>query len=291
MINFLKYSWGYALLSAIVIGIGLFSIVRYGMSFSIDFTGGTILDYKLSRQIKTPLVRQELEKENIKAIVVQTDSKRQLHIRALPIDEKKEVQLRGVLEKNHNGKIQLLRFETVGPTLGKENIRKTVTASVVAIIVILLYMTYAFKRLNYGIAAVGAMIHDFLVLIGVYSLVSHFFGAQVDTLFVTAVLTTLSFSVHDTIIVFDKIREYQKTNATFSSIPHMANQALTETMVRSVNNSLTIMLMLVPLILYGGETIRFFAVALFIGTVTGVYSSPFIATPLLVYLEQKKQKK
>jgi preprotein translocase SecF subunit len=112
------------------------------------------------------------------------------------------------------------------------------------------------------------------------------FGAEIDTLFITAVLTTMSFSVHDTIVMFDKIREYKKTSGL--DIEILANKALTETIVRSVNNSLTIILMLVPLTFFGGDAVKFFAAALLIGTVTGTYSSPCIATPLLVLLERRR---
>ena len=172
--------------------------------------------------------------------------------------------------------------------MGKETVRKTIIASIVAIFGILIYITITFRKLNYGIAAIIATFHDFFVLIGVYALLSHFLGAEVDSLFITAVLTTMAFSVHDTIVVFDKIREYRRTSAL--SIEILANKALTETMVRSVNNSLTIILMLIPLVIFGTLTLKFFAAALLIGTITGTYSSPFIATPLLVGLEKLKSK-
>jgi preprotein translocase subunit SecF len=137
-------------------------------------------------------------------------------------------------------------------------------------------------------AAIVAMLHDFLIMVGSFSIMSHFLGAEVDSLFITALLTSLTFSVHDTIVVFDKIREYRK-NDRGTDIEELANRALTETMVRSFNNSLTIMLMLIALLLVGGETIKFFTAALLIGTITGSYSSPFIATPVLVWLEKRKK--
>ena len=133
------------------------------------------------------------------------------------------------------------------------------------------------------------MIHDFLVVVGSYSLLSHFFGAEFDSMFVTALLTTMSFSVHDTIVIFDKIREYLKEEGK-GSIEYYANRALTETMVRSLNNSMTIVFMLLALVLLGGTTIRFFSLTLLIGTITGTYSSPFVATPLLVWLEKRRKK-
>ena len=133
------------------------------------------------------------------------------------------------------------------------------------------------------------MIHDFLVVVGSYSIISHFWGAEVDTMFVTALLTTMSFSVHDTIVIFDKIREYLKEEGK-GNIEYYANRALTETMVRSLNNSMTIVFMLLALSLLGGLTIRFFVITLLIGTITGTYSSPFIATPILVWMEKRRKK-
>jgi len=133
------------------------------------------------------------------------------------------------------------------------------------------------------------MVHDFLVLIGSYSLLSFFFGAQFDLMFVTALLTTMSFSVHDTIIIFDKIREYTKTTRSNIPIEDLTDKAVNETMVRSINNSLTIFFMLSALLLMGGATIRFFIAALWIGTITGAYSSPFVATPFLIWLEKRKK--
>jgi preprotein translocase subunit SecF len=166
---------------------------------------------------------------------------------------------------------------------------KTAIASALAILGILLYMTFAFKGVNFALAAVLAMVHDFLVVVGSYSIVSHFFGAEVDTLFVTAVLTAMSFSVHDTIIVFDKIREYIRMHGK-GNIEMYANKALAETMVRSVNNSMTIVFMLLALVLLGGTTLKFFALTLLLGTISGTYSSPFIATPLVVWLEKRNRK-
>jgi preprotein translocase subunit SecF len=149
-------------------------------------------------------------------------------------------------------------------------------------------MSFAFKSFNFALAAIIALLHDFLVVIGSYALLSHFFSAEVDTLFVTAILTTMSFSVHDTIIIFDKIREYLRTEGR-GNMEHYANRALTETLVRSFNNSMTIIFMLLALVLLGGSTIRFFAATLLIGTITGSYSSPFVATPIVVWLEKRNK--
>lgn len=288
MINFLKYRWVYGVISTCVIIVGLFSVFRYGFSFSIDFIGGSILEYKFDKKIEEKTIRAFFDTEKIKIFSLIVESDYTYLIKTGSIDEKKEATLRHTFEVQKKVKIETLRFETVGPTMGRETQVKTLIASLVAIGGIFLYLTFAFSNFRYGLAAILAMIHDFLVVLGSYSLLSHFFGAEVDTLFVTAVLTSMSFSVHDTIIVFDKIREYRKQD-TITEFSVLANKAFTETIVRSLNNSLTTMLMLIALILLGGASTRFFVSVLLIGIITGTYSSPFIATPVLVLLERRKK--
>lgn len=284
MINFLKLTKLYFLISVCVIGFGMYTLATQGLKLSIDFTGGSVLEYQVTKPMSVKDLQKELTAQRIKLVSVSVKEKNVV-MRTSAIDEKQESALRQKLELK-TGAITVKRFETVGATLGGETLRKTAIASVVAILGILLYVSYTFKKFAYGLAAIGAMMHDFLVLIGMYGVLGYF-GAEIDALFITALLTTMSFSVHDTIVVFDKIREYRRTSGL--SIDVLANKSLTETMVRSLNNSLTIMLMLIPLTFMGGDAIRFFAAALLIGTITGTYSSPFIATPLLVLLERKRK--
>lgn len=183
--------------------------------------------------------------------------------------------------KTTDKEIKLNEFETIGPSLGQETIKKTVNALIIVSILLLSYISFAFKKIKYGFCAILAMFHDTIVLIGAFSLLGHFFNIEVDLLFVTAVLTILSFSVHDTIVVFDRIRELSHKNKGVAFID-LVNRAVTETMTRSLNNSLTIIFMLLAMFLIGGETTRYFSLALLIGTITGTYSSTFTAAPLLV---------
>jgi preprotein translocase subunit SecF len=287
MVNFLKYKIIYFLISLTVIGIGIFSIFKWGYHYSIDFVGGTNLEYQVKKNISQEKVKKILIKEKIDFNYLSIDQKT-IFIKTKSLDEKKINQLKKTLEKNLDADLTLIKSETVGPTLSAENLKKTIFACLLAIFGILLYMSFAFKGFNYALSAVLAMIHDLLVILGSYSLFSHFFRAEVDTLFITAVLTTMSFSVHDTIVIFDKIREYLQEEGQ-KDIEYFANKALTETMVRSINNSMTIIFMLLALVLLGGSTIRFFALTLLIGTITGTYSSPFVATPILVWFEKRKK--
>lgn len=288
MVNFLKYRLLYFLISFIVIGAGLFSIIKWGYYYSIDFVGGTNIDFKASKQLTKKDVLKILEKEKISFNFIDVNGQI-ISVKLKLTDNKNLDSLKKNLEKNLKTNLTVLKSETVGPSLSSETIKKTVIASILAMIGILIYMSFAFKGLNYALAGILAMIHDIFVLFGSYSLISHFFGAEFDTMFVTAVLTTMSFSVHDTIVIFDKIREYFQ-NEGKNDIEYFANKALTETMVRSLNNSMTIIFMLLALVILGGSTIRFFALSLLIGTITGTYSSPFVATPILVWLEKRKNK-
>ncbi|OGK29297.1 protein-export membrane protein SecF [Candidatus Roizmanbacteria bacterium RIFCSPHIGHO2_02_FULL_40_9] len=286
MINFIKYTKVYFIISIIFLSIGIFSMIKNGFIFGIDFTGGSIVEYKLTKNVNETNLKNKLKLSSIEIISINKTNDKIFSIRTSPINEDQEGELRKKIKDVFSTNVEILRFDSVGPALGRETVNKTFIASLVALAGILIYISFTFKKFSYGIAAVFATVHDFLILLGMYSLMTLFFSAEVDSLFITAVLTTMSFSVHDTIVVFDKIRDYKKTSAL--SIDILSNKALTETMVRSINNSLTIILMLIPLVVLGTESIRFFAAALLVGTITGTYSSPFIAVPLLVIFEKKK---
>ena len=289
MINFYKYRWFCWLISITIIIIGLYSIYKHSFRFSIEFTGGTNIELLAKNRIT--------QKENDILKAISNNYKvnyfkiinRKIILTTPSLKQNEEKKIVDLLEKKLSQKLEIIKLEKVGPIIGKEMVKKTIVASVLAIFGILIYMFFSFKGFNYGLAAILAMIHDLLIVFGSYSLLSHFFGAQFDTMFVTAALTTLSFSVHDTIVIFDKVRDYLMEYQN-RSIESLANLALTETMIRSLNNSMTIIFMLLALVVLGGSTIRFFVLALLIGTLAGTYSSPFIATPILVWLEKNKKK-
>ncbi len=209
-------------------------------------------------------------------------------IRTSSLSDKQETQLRNGIE-GLGTKVTIVRSETVGASLSQETVQKTFIASGMAVIGILLYIAWSFKNFTFAVAAIVALMHDVFILIGSYSLMSHFFGAELDTMFVTAALTTMSFSVHDTIVMFDQLRYYLKRAGT-DEIEKYANISITETFVRSLNNSMTVVFMLLALALLGGETIRFFVISLLIGTIVGTYSSPFVAMNLVVWLLKRKKK-
>jgi preprotein translocase subunit SecF len=252
MIDWMKYRWLYLVISGTVILSGVFSLFKWGLKYGVDFTGGTLIEYKFpdgkSKTFKYPPMNDpELEK-------IRLDFK--------------------------NQKAEEVRFENVGPSIGPELVKKTFIAIAISAGGILMWISLRFKSFKFGPSAVLGMLHDSLVLVGSFSILGHFLGVEVDFLFVTALLTILSFSVHDTIVNYDRIREINKKYG--GEFYDIANKATSETMVRSLNNSFTIIFMLLALILLGGETIKWFAVALLIGTVSGTYSSPFVSVAILV---------
>ncbi len=262
---------------------GLISLYSFGLKLSIDFTGGTLLEFQLQSPSQDRLDLESFQKITSELMDVSSavsSGPNQYILRSKAItDSQKNAVLAKITQEL--GVVSELRFESVGPLIGKELLQKTLIAGGVVATFITLYIGYQFQSLKFGICAVLAMLHDSLVMLGSFSLLGHFLGVEVDVLFMTALLTVLSFSVHDTIVVFDRIREMSKRHqgVEFRSL---VDAAVLETLGRSLNNSLTIIIMLTCLVLLGGATIRWFAVALLIGAITGTYSSTFTAAPLLV---------
>lgn len=278
--NWLQHKKIYFVISVIFILISMFSLLKWGLRVGVDFKGGTIVEYQLDNQVSEDTLISSLGEYEINSIEQTGENKYLLNLE--PVDpSKKEAFENALSDSLVDIKFEELRFETVGPSVGSELIKKTIYAVLVAAATILIWVAYQFKSFKFGISAILAMFHDSFILIGMFSLMGHFWGAEVDFLFITAVLTTLSFSVHDTIVVFDRIREISSLGS-HENLEEVANEALTETMVRSLNNSFTIIFMLVALLLLGGSTIKWFAAALLIGTILGTYSSPFVAVPILV---------
>ncbi len=272
----MKYIWLYFAISLAVIIPGTYSLIRYGLKPSIDFTGGSNFIWQSST-----LSREQLDAKakelGINLLSVE-QSGDQWTIATAPLESSKYQQFK------QEG-IQELSFDLVGPSLGAELIKKTLYGITLAAFLILFYVAYRFKNFKFGASAILAMLHDSLVLLGVFSLLGHYLNVEVDTLFVTALLTILSFSVHDTIVVFDRIRELKKSHG-YLDFTDLVNRAVVETMGRSLNNSMTIIFMLLAMYLLGGETTKWFIFALLVGTISGTYSSTFTAAPILIVWEK-----
>ncbi len=284
--NFIKYSKLYFLFSGLLILAGSIALYLWRLNLGVDFTGGTVVEYRFKQTISTEVLTNDFQGANLEVAAIQEVGENSYLFRLKPITIEQKAKINEVLTLAvGGGNFEEIRFETVGPSIGPELVRKTIYAIVIAALGILFWVAFQFKSIKFGGAAILATLHDSFLLIGAFSIFGHFFGAEIDFLFVTALLTTISFSVHDTIVVFDRIRELRRLKGITSALGDVVNEALTETMVRSLNNSFTIIFMLVAIILLGGTTLQWFAVALLVGTIFGTYSSPFIAAPLLVFWE------
>jgi preprotein translocase subunit SecF len=284
--NWMKFRVIYFLVSALVIGAGIFAFFKWGLNLGVDFKGGAIVEYRVKNEFSTEEAVKEIETFSDVSSIQKSGENTYL-IRTTPLNPYYRENI-GTVLTNLGGEAKELRYENVGPSIGPDLIRKTLYAILIAAVAILLWTAFQFKSIKFGVSAVLAMLHDSLVLLGAFAILGHFLEAEIDFLFVTAMLTILSFSVHDTIVVYDRIRESQRKYG--GNLYDLANKAVTETMVRSLNNSFTIIFMLVALILLGGTSIKWFAVALLIGTVSGTYSSPFVAVPILVTWDEIRRK-
>lgn len=280
----MKFKYIFFGISLLVILPGIYSLARYGLKLSIDFTGGSLLEIK----------NEKLVPNNLNQFgVVQKTSNNSYLIRTKQMDTAQKDKIVADLTSKY-GETTLLKYETVGPVIGQELTQKALMSIVIASLAIICYIAYAFREipqpyssLKFGLSAVIALLHDVLVLTGIFSLLGHFFNVEIDALFITAVLTVIGFSVHDTIVVFDRIRENLRKEGSRVSFEQVVNDSLLQTLVRSLNTSLTALFVMLAIILFGGESIRTFALALFIGIFSGTYSSIFNAAPLLVIWESK----
>ena len=286
-VNFMKYKWIYFGISFLVLIPGVFSLIRYGLRLSIDFTGGTLLEIQTSAKNLSEIAKDQ----NLELSSVQSSADNTYLLRFKKLDKDQNEKFKSALGKDVIEK----RYESVGPVVGAEMTKKALLAVILASLAIVVYIAWSFRQVpkpysswKFGVSAVVALLHDALVVLGVFSLFGHFYHVEIDALFVTALLTVIGFSVHDTIVVFDRVRENlpKMYNKPFSEI---VDFSLTETLVRSLNTSLTVTLTLVSLLLFGGETIRWFVVALLVGIVSGTYSSIFNAAPMLVMWESKRK--
>ena len=280
----MRYKNLYFILSLFIILPGLYFLITSGVKLGIDFTGGALLEYKFDKEVNIDDLKQYGQ------ITPSSDNTYIIRSKALEQDQINNIK-KNLADKY--GKVEERRAEFVGPVIGAELRQKAAIAVVLASLVIVLYIAFSFRKVpkpqsswRFGIAAVVALVHDILVVVGVYAILGKFLGVEIDLLFVTALLTIIGFSVHDTIVVFDRIREnlIKQQGKKFIDV---ANLSVVQTLGRSLNTSLTVVFVLIALLLFGGETIRWFVVALLVGIISGTYSSIFNATALLVWWEEK----
>ena len=284
------------IISLVVLVPGLISLALYGLKLSIDFTGGSVFEFEFSERPDKQSVEAVFKEALVEPETIQETSDNRYLIKTKPQENAKNEEIKGLMAEKFNGAVEV-SFETVGPTIGKEQTTSALLSVLAASVGILLYIAYSFKGVpkpyssfRFGMSAIIAVLHDVFVVIGIFSILGELFNAEINSLFITALLTVIGFSVHDTIVVFDRIRE-NLTKFKGKSFDEVVNFSLVETLNRSLRTSLTVIITLTAMFLIGGESIKYFVLALLIGIVSGTFSSIFNASPILVVWENHARKK
>lgn len=289
MINIIKYRKLYYLLSGTLVVASIYALAVWGLKLGIDFTGGSLMEieYATSRA-SVESIKENMKIAGIEDVVIQPAGERGMIIRFKDVDEKTHQE---ILNKLKNGKEDILvqkSFSSIGPTIGKEMERKSFWAISIVLVIIVAYVAFAFRKVSfplvswkYGIVTLIALFHDIIIPLGVFAALGKFYNTEIDVAFIAAILTVLGYSVHDTIIVFDRIRE-NLTKFGREEFEVLVNKSLNQTFLRSLNTSLTVILVLLAIYLFGGQPIHNFALVLLIGIGAGTHSSIFIASPLLI---------
>jgi len=288
-------------ISTLFVAASIVALFVWGLNFGIDFKGGSLLEVEFANyQPSITEIQGVLQDANLNSLTIQPTADNSVIIRFKDNTEETHqlvLSKLGVLASNQSGaSFKELRFDSVGPSIGKELKSKSFNSSLIVLIMIILYISLAFKKVSkpiaswkYGVAAIIALVHDVLITLGVFSVLGHFYGIEVNTPFIAAILTVLGYSVSDTIVVFDRVREnLPKSNENFENT---VNKGVNQTLSRSINTSMSAILALLAILFFGGSTIKDFALALAIGIFVGTYSSIFVASPVLVIWNNLMRKK
>lgn len=295
-IPFIKYAKLWYAITIIVVLLSSVSLFKYGLKYGIDFTGGSLLEVSFAQnRPAVEGVKSVLEELGLKDSVVQGSGETKFIVRTnFLTEDQHQLVLRQMREKfqTADNLIREERFETIGSAISAQLRQRAIWAIILVNLGIIAYMAYAFRKVSrpvaswkYGALAIVAQLHDVLVVLGVFAILGHFLGLEVGIDFVVAILTVIGFSVTDTIVVYDRIRE-NLLHHTGDSFGETINNGLNQTLMRSLNTTATVLLPLLALFFLGGSTIHSFALALLIGMASGAYSSIFVASPLLVLVER-----
>jgi preprotein translocase subunit SecF len=284
----LSLSSGFIALGLIAMAIS-WATIGSPLRLGIDFTGGTLLQMRFPSAQVVPdpaKVREALEQRDLANSIIQKSGEEEILIRTKPLGQKERLALQDELKKDL-GVFSLERVETVGPTLGRELFTNGVLALLLAFLGITVYISFRFQA-DYAIFALVALVHDVLVTMGFFAILGLVFKTEVDSLFVVALLTIIGFSVNDTVVVYDRIRENLKFISRKKAFREIVDESVNQTLARSINTSLTALLTLFALFIFGGQTIHDFALALIVGFLSGTYSSIFNASILLTWWRERK---
>ncbi len=300
--NIVRHRKIFYIISGILILASIVAVSVWGLNFGIDFKGGSILEVSYANRPALSAIQDTIDVQKIGEASIRPTGDKGYIIRTKALSEQERTTFVSALSANEPG-FQVVRSDLIGPILGKELQGKAITSIILVIIAIVLFITFAFRKVSepvssfkYGLVAIVALLHDIILPTGAFAVLGHYYGLEVDALFVTALLVVLGFSIHDTIVVFDRVRENLKIQKQLKAkdvkpFEDVVGESVSQTFARSINTSLTVLLSLVILYFYGAEATHNFALALFIGILAGTYSSIFIGSPLLVTLQKWQDRK
>jgi len=287
MFDFVKNQKIFIAISIIICIFSLLGWIFWGLKPGVDFKGGSLMEVKFLEKNETAEIKEKLNSLNLGDLIVKSAEQNKIVLKLKEIDEKTHQEILKTL-----GDPQEIKFTSIGPTISQELISKAWWAIILATISIIFYIAWSFRKISrlfgaaeswrWGLGAIIALFHDVLIMVGFFVFLSYFKGMEIDANFVTAILVVLGYSVNDTIVVYDRIREnllFSKSN----NLPFIVNKSLNETIVRCLNTSLTTIVVILAVFLFGGASVKYFALAMIVGVTTGTWSSLFIATPFLLF--------
>lgn len=294
----IKHKKVFISISAVLVLLSITALFIFPLKLGIDFSGGSLTEvmYKGSRPAQIDLENALLQ-SNFSPVIVQPTGEFGYIIKTSDLDEAGHALLLKTLSKNGADTLEEKNFNSIGPSVGRELTRKAIVAVILVSLAIISFIAFAFRGVSkpvaswkYGVMAIISLLHDVLIPIGLFTLLSHFYGAEADTLFVVAALTILGLSVSDTIVIFDRIRENIKGKSS-NSFSETVGKSLDQSYMRSIFTSLTVILVLLSLFFFGPESTKYFALMLTAGMFFGTYSSIFLASPLLVLVNEWQEKR
>ncbi len=285
----IKYSKIYFIFSLALILISLISLAWFNLRFGIEFTGGSILEIEyLENRPSNDEIREQLSGFDLGTIVIQPTGEKGVIIRAKDIPEETHSQIMERLKQDYE--LEQQRYENIGPVIGSELKEKTKLIVILAVLVVLLYIAFSFRAVQkpirswqFGLASLITLGHDVLIPLGFFAVLGHYYEVEVSIPVIVALLTVLGYSVNNTVVVFDRIRENLLSPHVKEDFAKIVDISLNQSLTRSINTSLTTLFVLLAIFFFGGETLKYFALALIIGITAGTYSSLFLVSPLLVW--------
>jgi len=291
----------FLILSAVLVTLSIFSIFIFGIKVGIDFKGGALTEVAfLGERPAQNELEEGLKSSSFGPVLLQPTGEKGYLIKSRDLTEAEHAELLKILSSDGKNQLTETNFNSIGPSVGRELTRKAIIAVILVSLTIICFIAFAFRKVSrpvsswkYGLIAVATLLHDVAIPVGIFVILSRLYGAELDTLFVVAVLTVLGLSVSDTIVIFDRIRENLKSQANLAKIDfsETVGRSLKQSFARSIATSLTVILVLLSLFFFGPASTKYFALMLTAGMFFGTYSSIFLASPLLVLVEERQKKK